>query len=76
VNRVSADARRNLEAGVGLALLGLQRWLSVRREVEDELDRLGLGSAARVSRVLGDAVGTQLTRLVVGPPTGRRGTAP
>lgn len=58
-------ARKGLEVGVGLALIGLQRWMALRPDVEKELDRLGYGLAADVSRKVGDAVSGAMSRLVV-----------
>jgi hypothetical protein len=60
--------RRGLEVGIGLAVLGVQRWMSVRPEVEAELERLGLGPAAELSRHLGDTVMSAVTRLTGGAP--------
>ncbi len=49
-----------MELTVGLAVLGVQRWMSVRGDVEAELDRLGLAPAAALSRRVGDVVNQQL----------------
>lgn len=68
---VDERAREALHVSVGLAVLGLQRWLSVRKDIEAELDRIGLGPAAEVSRRVGDAVANQIARLLAAPPSGR-----
>jgi hypothetical protein len=60
-------ARQGLEVGVGLTLLGLQRWMALRPDVERELDRLGYGLAADVSRELGERVAKALMSLAAGP---------
>ncbi len=52
--------------GVGLALLGVQRWMSVRPDLEAELDRLGHHTLADTSRELGDAVTRLVGRLTGG----------
>ncbi|MEZ5236801.1 MAG: hypothetical protein AB7W59_07995 [Acidimicrobiia bacterium] len=57
-------ARKGLEVGVGLTLIGLQRWMALRPDIEQELDRLGYGFAADVSRKVGDAVTTAMSRVV------------
>lgn len=59
-------ARQGLEVGVGLALIGIQRWMSVRPAVEAELDRLGHSAAAEVSRQLGNTVSKAVTKLAAG----------
>ena len=59
-----------MEVTLGLAVLGVQRWMTVRGDVEAELDRLGLGPAAALSRRVGDAVGHQLERLTSDRPAG------
>lgn len=56
-------ARQVLYASVGLAVLGVQRWLSVRADIEAELERRGLGPAAALSRRFGSAVTDSLGRL-------------
>jgi hypothetical protein len=59
--RAVADrARQAVELTVGLAVLGVQRWMTVRGDVEAELERLGLGPAAELSRRVGDVVTQQL----------------
>lgn len=67
---MDARTRHALEISLGLTVLGVQRWLSVREDIERELDRLGLGPAASVSRTVGSAVAEQLGRLAGG---GRKG---
>lgn len=67
-------ARELLYVSVGLGVLGLQRWLSVRADVEAELERAGLAPVAAVSRQVGELVTTGLTRLIAGP-AGSAGTA-
>ncbi|MCC6437766.1 MAG: hypothetical protein IT196_22240 [Acidimicrobiales bacterium] len=56
-------ARKGLEVGVGLALLGVQRWMSLRPDIEEELDRLGYGLAADISRKVGATVSSAVARL-------------
>lgn len=62
-------ARKGLEVGVGLALLGVQRWMALRPDVEKELDRLGYGFAADVSRKVGAAVSSTVSKLASSPGT-------
>jgi hypothetical protein len=63
-------ARQGIEVGVGLALLGVRQWMTVRPEIEAELDRLGFGGLAEVSRQLGETVSDVVDRLA--SPTARR----
>lgn len=53
---MNARAREGIEIGVGLALLGAQRWLSLRPQIERELDRLGHHRCADLSRQAGQAL--------------------
>lgn len=57
--------------GVGLALLGVQRWMSVRPDLEAELDRLGRHTLADTSRELGGAVTRLVGRLTGGSSPSR-----
>ncbi len=57
---MSDRARQGLEVGVGLALLGLQRWMTLRPDIERELDRLGHHLVADVSRRVGEVVGAAI----------------
>ncbi len=66
-------ARHGLEAAVGLTLIGVQRWMSLRPSVEAELDRLGHGVAADASRQLGAAVQSVMTKLITGAAGGSTG---
>lgn len=59
-------ARHGVEVGLGLAMLGVQRWMTVRPDVEAELDRLGHTRAADVSR----RVGERVSKLVIDLATG------
>lgn len=68
---VKERAREGVEVGLGLALLGVQRWMSLRPDVERELDRLGYTFAADVSRQLGDSVMRLVTELATGSSTAR-----
>lgn len=64
-------AREGVEVGLGLALLGMQRWMSVRPDVERELDRLGYSFAAELSRQLGESVMRLVTNVAAGSATQR-----
>ncbi|MFN0027864.1 MAG: hypothetical protein ACKV2O_11905 [Acidimicrobiales bacterium] len=55
-------AREGVEIGVGLALLGAQRWLSLRPGIERELERLGHYRAAGASRWAGRTLAEALQR--------------
>jgi len=62
--------------GLGLALIGVQRWMTVRPGIEAELDRLGHTTVADASRMLGDAVTKAVAKLASGPaPTPTRPSA-
>jgi hypothetical protein len=63
-------ARQGIEVGVGLAVLGVRQWMTVRPEVEAELDRLGFGGLADLSRHLGETVSGVVDRLAT-PTFGR-----
>ena len=65
----TATVRQGVEIGLGLALIGVQRWMSLRGDVEAELDRLGFGHAADLSRQIGDAVTEALSKLAATPTT-------
>lgn len=59
-------ARQGVELGLGLAMLGVQRWMTVRPDVEAELERLGHTTAADVSRQVGDRLAKLLLDLATG----------
>ncbi len=60
---MDTPARRAAQIGVGLVLLGVQRWMILRPDLEAELDRLGHHSVADTSRQLGNAVSRLVGRL-------------
>jgi hypothetical protein len=60
-----ADSARDvLEVAVGLGVLGLLRLQSARPQIEAELERMGLASAATVTRQAGELLDRGMRRVM------------